>query len=163
LFLLRDQSVFYFDYFSGVNYIARHLFYLSGDFITPFFPMNEIHGRFPSFSIKPSGAHMKRKEMTMFREAALTWISELEEGGKHTPLDAESRSKLANEYAQRLEEIFNEEVSRQLKPLGKDAEFERMLMYDSQYTHKYLNQTIPAYYGFRAEVFKKARRIILGE
>jgi hypothetical protein len=38
-----------------------------------------------------------------------------------------------------------------------------MLLYDSQYTHKYLNQTIPGYYGFRAEVFEKAREKIVGE
>lgn len=99
----------------------------------------------------------------MFKETALTWIADLEEGGKLTPLDVEGKNKLANDYAQKLEEIFNEEVSRQLKPLGKDAEFERMLLYDSQYTHKYLNQTIPAYYGFRAEIFEKARKTILGE
>ncbi len=54
-------------------------------------------------------------------------------------------------------------MTRQLEPLGKAAEFERMLLYDSQYTHKYLNQTIPSYYGFRAEIFNKARKIILGE
>jgi hypothetical protein len=47
--------------------------------------------------------------------------------------------------------------------VGKDAEFERMLLYDSQYTHKYLNQTIPGYYGFRAEVFAQARKTITGE
>lgn len=99
----------------------------------------------------------------MFLETALTWISELEEAGKIGSLDTESRRKLANDYASKLEEIFNEYVVRQLEPLGKAAEFERMLLYDSQYTHKYLNQTIPSYYGFRAEIFEKARKIILGE
>jgi hypothetical protein len=99
----------------------------------------------------------------MFKETALMWIADLEEDGKMTALDAESRNRLADDYAGKLETIFNEEVSKQLKPLGKDAEFERMLLYDSQYTHKYLNQTIPAYYGFRAEVFEKARKIILGK
>ena len=99
----------------------------------------------------------------MFRETALTWIAELEDRGKLGPLDGELRSSLADEYALQLEEIFNEEVSRQLEPLGKAAEFERMLLYDSQYTHKYLNQTIPGYYGFRTEIFEKARKIILGE
>jgi hypothetical protein len=96
-------------------------------------------------------------------ETALTWISEMEEQGKISRLDDESRTKLVNDYAQRLEEIFNEEVAKQLEPIGKAAEFERMLLYDSQYTHKYLNQTIPGYYGFRADIFEKARKIILGE
>ena len=99
----------------------------------------------------------------MFKETALSWIAELEEAGKLGPLDGERRGRLADEYALKLEEIFNEEVSRQLGPLGKAAEFERMLLYDSQYTHKYLNQTIPSYYGFRTEIFEKARKIILGE
>ena len=99
----------------------------------------------------------------MFRETALTWIAELEDTGELGPLDGERRGRLAAEYAVKLEEIFNEEVSRQLEPLGKAAEFERMLLYDSQYTHKYLNQTIPGYYGFRTEIFENARKIILGE
>jgi hypothetical protein len=98
----------------------------------------------------------------MFKETALTWIAELEEAGKLRDLDAESRGRLAGDYAAQLEEIFNAEVSRQLEPIGKAAEFERMVLYDSQYTHKYLNQTIPSYYGFRAEIFEKAKAIILG-
>ncbi len=99
----------------------------------------------------------------MFKETALTWIAELEGAGRLAPLDEAGRGRLADEYAVKLEEIFNEEVSRQLEPLGKAAEFERMLLYDSQYTHKYLNQTIPSYYGFRAEIFEKARKIIVGD
>lgn len=99
----------------------------------------------------------------MFLETALTWISDLEEAGKISSLDTESRRKLANDYAAKLETFFNEAVVNQLKPVGKDAEFERMLLYDSQYTHKYLNQTIPGYQGFRAEIFVKARKIILVE
>jgi len=101
--------------------------------------------------------------MTMFKETALGWIAELEEADRLSGLDAAGRGKLADNYAAKLEAIFNEAVANQLKPVGKDAEFERMLMYDSQYTHKYLNQTIPGYYGFRAEVFAKARKTILGE
>jgi hypothetical protein len=116
-----------------------------------------------AFRIRLSGAQIERKELTMFLETALTWIAELEEAGKISSLDTESRRRLANDYAQKLEEIFNEDVARQLEPLGKAAEFERMLLYDSQYTHKYLNQTIPGYYGFRAEIFEKARKIILGD
>jgi hypothetical protein len=99
----------------------------------------------------------------MFKETALTWIADLESAGKLAPLDGERRNRLADEYAAKLEEIFNQEVSRQLEPLGKASEFERMLLYDSQYTHKYLNQTIPGYYGFRAEIFEKARKIIVGD
>jgi len=97
----------------------------------------------------------------MFRETALIWISGLEEAGRIGGLNHEERDRLANDYAAKLEAFFNEAVANQLKPLGKDAEFERMLLYDSQYTHKYLNQTIPGYYGFRAEIFEKARKIIL--
>jgi hypothetical protein len=103
------------------------------------------------------------REMTMFKETALTWIAELEKAGKLKEQDTTARDQLADDYARRLEEIFNQEVTRQLEPLGKAAEFERMLLYDSQYTHKYLNQTIPSYYGFRTEIFNKARKIILGE
>lgn len=99
----------------------------------------------------------------MFKETALTWIAELEETGRISGLDDAGRGKLADDYAAKLEAIFNEAVANQLKPVGKDAEFERMLLYDSQYTHKYLNQTIPGYYGFRSEVFAKARKTITGE
>ncbi|MBA4396347.1 MAG: hypothetical protein C0394_03035 [Syntrophus sp. (in: bacteria)] len=99
----------------------------------------------------------------MFKETALGWIAEMEEAGRISGLDDAGRGKLADEYAEKLETIFNEAVAIQLKPLGKDTEFERMLLYDSQYAHKYLNQTIPGYYGFRAEVFTKARKTITGE
>ncbi|MDQ5985552.1 MAG: hypothetical protein CSYNP_01264 [Syntrophus sp. SKADARSKE-3] len=99
----------------------------------------------------------------MFRETALTWIAELQEAGKLTDLDAEARNKLANDYAQKLEDYFNEAIVNQLKPVGKAADFERMVLYDSQYVHKYLNQMIPGYYGFRSEIFDKAKKIILGE
>lgn len=99
----------------------------------------------------------------MFKETALGWIAEMEGAGRIGSLDEAGRSRLADDYAAKLEVFFNEAVALQLKPLGKDAEFERMLLYDSQYTHKYLNQTIPGYYGFRAEVFERARKAITGE
>jgi hypothetical protein len=99
----------------------------------------------------------------MFRETALTWIAELQEAGKLTDLDAETRNKLANDYAQKLEDYFNEAIVNQLKPVGKAADFERMVLYDSQYVHKYLNQMIPGYYGFRSEIFDQAKKAILGE
>ena len=99
----------------------------------------------------------------MFKETALSWIAEMEEAGRVSGLNAAGRGKLADDYAAKLEIFFNEAVANQLKPVGKDAEFERMLLYDSQYTHKYLNQTIPGYYGFRAEVFAQARKTITGE
>jgi hypothetical protein len=38
-------------------------------------------------------------------------------------------------------------VVKQLKPVGKAADFERMILYDRQYVHKYLNQVIPGYYA----------------
>lgn len=99
----------------------------------------------------------------MFKETALSWIAQLQESGRLADLDPESRDKLANDYAQKLEDFFNAAVIDQLKPVGKAADFEKMLLYDSQYTHKYLNQIIPSYYGFRADIFEKARKIILGE
>jgi len=99
----------------------------------------------------------------MFKEIALTWISELQEMGKLPDLDPEARNRLAADYTQKLEEYFNEAVVNQLKPVGKAADYEKMMLYDSQYVHKYLNQVIPGYYGFRADIFNQARKAILGE
>lgn len=69
----------------------------------------------------------------MFRETALDWIAELEKDGKITPLDTANKNRVAENYAQRLEEILNAEVLLQLKRIGKEAEYERILIYDSQY------------------------------
>ncbi len=91
------------------------------------------------------------------------WIAELREEGKLKDIDSDALEKLADDYARRLEEIFTEEVTKQMEKYGKAEEFERMLLYDGQYMNKYLNQTIPAYPGFRLEIFSKARKIILGD
>ena len=99
----------------------------------------------------------------MYIVTAKRWIAELQEEGKLKELDSDAIEKLANDYARRLEEIFTEEVTRQMENYGKAAEFERMLLYDGQYMNKYLNQTIPAYPAFRLEIFNKARKIILGD
>lgn len=99
----------------------------------------------------------------MYLETTRRWVTELQASGKLTDLDSDALEKLAQEYAGRLEEIYLEEVVRQMEKCGKAEEFERMLLYDGQYMNKYLNQTIPAYPAFRLEVFSKARKIILGE
>ena len=46
--------------------------------------------------------------------------------------------------------------------MGKVADFERMLIWDTQYTHKFLNQTIPGYPSFKMEIMERARKAILG-
>ena len=99
----------------------------------------------------------------MYLETARRWVAELQASGKLTDLDSDALEKLAQEYAGRLEEIYLEDVVRQMEKCGKAEEFERMILYDGQYMNKYLNQTIPAYPAFRLEVFSKARKIILGE
>jgi hypothetical protein len=99
----------------------------------------------------------------MYIETARRWIAELREEGKLKDLESDALEKLAGDYAKRLEDIYLEEVTRQMEKYGKADEFERMLLYDGQYMNKYLNQTIPAYPAFRLEIFSKARKIILGD
>ena len=99
----------------------------------------------------------------MFRETVRGWIAEMEEKGTISGLDEAARKRLADDYTVKLEEFFTEAVADQLRPAGKTADFERMMIYDSQYVHKYLNQAIPGYYGFRSEIFEKARKAITGE
>lgn len=96
----------------------------------------------------------------MFYQIAKEWVDELRRQNK---CDSDAAEKLVREYAQKLEEIFNEEAKKQLQPLNKADEFERMLLWDTQYINKYLNQTIPAFYSFREEIFKKAKKIILNQ
>ena len=99
----------------------------------------------------------------MFIETARQWIEELRRAdklGDRSPRDLED---LAEEFARRLEDFFNGEVSRQLEACGKAADYERMLLYDGQYIHKYLNQSIPGYPAFRQEVLGKAKEKILGD
>ena len=99
----------------------------------------------------------------MFIETARQWIQELRQAGKlkdRSPSDLES---LTEEVGRRLEDFFNQEVSRHLEGCGKVADYERMLLYDGQYVHKYLNQAIPGYPAFRAEVFDKAKKKLLAD
>jgi hypothetical protein len=98
----------------------------------------------------------------MFQETASQWIDELDKEGKLANMDAEGRKVLVRDYATRIEEFFVTEVTRQLEPMGKVADFERMLIWDTQYTNKFLNQTIPGYPSFKIEILEKARKAILG-
>jgi hypothetical protein len=98
----------------------------------------------------------------MFQETAGQWIDELDKEGKLENLDEEGRRTLIRDYATRIEEYFVTEVTRQLEPMGKVADFERMLIWDTQYTHKFLNQTIPGYPSFKMEILERARKKILG-
>jgi hypothetical protein len=98
----------------------------------------------------------------MFQDIAGQWIDELEQEGKLENLDVESREALRRDYATRIEECFVAEVTRQLEPMGKVADFERMLIWDTQYTHKFLNQTIPGYPSFKMEILARARKSIIG-
>ena len=98
----------------------------------------------------------------MFQETASQWIDDLDREGKLANLDAEGRKALVRDYATRIEEFFVTEVTRQLEPMGKVADFERMLIWDTQYTNKFLNQTIPGYPSFKMEILERARKSILG-
>ena len=98
----------------------------------------------------------------MFQDTASEWIDELDREGKLEKLDVEGRRALVRDYAAKIEEFFVTEVTRQLEPMGKVADFERMLIWDTQYTHKFLNQTIPGYPSFKMEILDRARKKILG-
>lgn len=99
----------------------------------------------------------------MFLEATRFWVSELQREGKLAGKTPDELEKIALGYAAKLEEFYYSEVKEQLDKYGKGAEFERMLLYDTQYLSKYLNQTIPAFPAFRYEIFEKAKKAILGE
>jgi hypothetical protein len=98
----------------------------------------------------------------MFKEETRRWVDDMRSEGKLAELDETSLDKLAGEYAIELENYFNEAVRKQLTPVGKVADFEKMLIYDSQYTTKFLNQSIPGYMGFKMEVFIQAKKAITG-
>jgi len=82
--------------------------------------------------------------------------------GKLAGMDEAAFEALALEYAGKLEEFFNAEIARQLEIYGKLEEYERMLLYDTQYMSKYLNQTIPGFPAFRMEIFARAKKAITG-
>jgi hypothetical protein len=98
----------------------------------------------------------------MFEETARLWISEMFQECKLHEDDQEFLGQLTKDYARQLEDIFYCEVRNNLEKSGKVEEFERMLLYDSQYINKYLNQLIPGYTGFKVDTFEKAKKIILG-
>jgi hypothetical protein len=97
----------------------------------------------------------------MFEETVKLWIREMIEEDKLHGYDQEFLKQLTKDYARQLEEIFYHEVTLHLEKSGKAEEFERMILYDSQYMNKYLNQTIPGYSGFLTDIFNKAKKIIL--
>ncbi len=99
----------------------------------------------------------------MFRDTAEQWVEDLKARGKLQNLDDASVRKLVGDYAARIEAFYHEAVHRQLEPIGKGAEYERMILFDTQYLHKYLNQTIPGYPAFRFDVLQEARKAILGD
>jgi len=99
----------------------------------------------------------------MFKTTATEWIEELKERGKLRDVDEGKLAELADDYARRIEAFYEEAVRRQLEPIGKVAEYERMILFDTQYLSKYLNQTIPGFPAFRLEVFREARKAILGD
>ncbi len=98
----------------------------------------------------------------MFEETARQWVREMYGDIKSSGCDEEFLKQLTKDYARQLEEIFTSEVKKNLQKSGKVGEFERMLLYDSQYINKYLNQTIPGYPDFRTDIFDRARKMILG-
>jgi hypothetical protein len=99
----------------------------------------------------------------MFYEIAKKWVEELRAQNKIQETDSGAIEKRVRDYAAKLEEVFHDEVKRQLQPLNKVDEYEGMRLWDGQYTFKYLNQTIPGFYSFREEVLRKAKKIILDE
>lgn len=98
----------------------------------------------------------------MFKEETLQWIKEMQSGGQLAELDTVALNRLADEYAAKLEAYFYEAVRKQLAPFGKVSDFEKMLIYDSQYTTKFLNQSIPGYLDFKREIFLQAKKVITG-
>jgi hypothetical protein len=98
----------------------------------------------------------------MFEETARQWIREMHEAGTLQVNDKEVVRQLTKDYARQIEDIFYREVKNSLEKSGKADEFERMLLYDSQYMNKYLNQVIPGYHGFLRNTFDKAKKVILG-
>lgn len=99
----------------------------------------------------------------MFQDVAQEWMDELTAAGRMENHDEEGRRALRRDYAQQIEEFFIAAVTKQLEPMGKVSDFERMLVWDTQYTHKFLNQTIPGYPSFKMEILAKARKAILGD
>jgi hypothetical protein len=98
----------------------------------------------------------------MYKETTRQWIADMKAEGKLQDLDGNALDKLTDDYARRLEEKYEEAIRRQLEPVGKVAEFERMMIFDGQYMNKYLNQMIPGYPAFKMEVFNQIKKEIIG-
>lgn len=99
----------------------------------------------------------------MYYETVKEWADELIKDQKLKDIAKETLNKKILECEKLLEKIFMQEVAKQLEPINKVAEFERIVLFDSQYTNKYLNQTIPGFYNFRMEVFNKAKDAIINK
>lgn len=97
----------------------------------------------------------------MFEDIAEQWVRELLGKDERERIDDAETKQLIEKYARKLEDFFHKEVLKQLEPFGKRSEYERMLLYDSQYINKYLNQTIPGYAGFLTEILERAKKIII--
>ena len=98
----------------------------------------------------------------MFLETTRHWVNELQKEGKLAGKSPEETEQMALELSVKLEEYYYEQIRDQMEKLGKSAEFDRMILYDTQYLSKYLNQTLPAFPAFRYEIFEKAKKKLLG-
>ena len=99
----------------------------------------------------------------MFLEATRYWVKELQHKGKLTDKNPDELEQMALELSAKLESYYYEQIRDQMEKLGKTAELERMILYDTQYLSKYLNQTLPAFPAFKYEIFENAKKIFLGE
>jgi hypothetical protein len=97
----------------------------------------------------------------MYKETAREWVNQMKAEGRLEGLDDEALDKLVNQYATKIEEGYEEAVKKQLEPVGKVAEFERMMIFDGQYMNKYLNQTIPGYPAFKLETMNQLKKRIM--
>lgn len=99
----------------------------------------------------------------MFLETTRDWVNELHKEGKLEDKSPDELETLARELSVKLEEYYYEEIRDQMEKIGKAAEFERMVLFDTQYLSKYLNQTLPAFPAYRQEIFQRAKKKLLGE
>jgi hypothetical protein len=94
----------------------------------------------------------------MFLDATRYWVKELQQKGKLHDKSPDELEKLAVELSVKLEEYYYEQIRDQMEKLDKSAELERMILYDTQYLSKYLNQTLPAFPALKYEIFEKAKK-----
>lgn len=99
----------------------------------------------------------------MFYGEVVEWIEDLEGKGLLQVMERDMKAHVVDRCVQKMESVFKEKVFKQLGPSGKAAEFERMLLWDTQYAFKYLNQMIPQFYTFRSQVIEEAKEIIWRE